>query len=369
MQTQITIPTIRLSDALHDDSVFIDVRSPGEYAQFHIDGAINIPLFSDEERAEVGTLYRQKGQEEAIQAGLAMLSHKLPQLYKQFRAIEQQYPQKRLVVYCWRGGMRSKGIVTVMAALGLAVVQLEGGIRSYRQWIVQGLEDEQALQKPFVVLSGNTGTGKTVILNNLAREGFPVIDLEALAGHRGSVFGHIGCSPRNQKQFEAALWETIRALHHPPYYVIEGESRRIGNISLPPLILEGKERGIHIQLEAPLDFRVKTICQTYPLNDHYDQFNEALAVIEKRLPKEIAMLIRHHLRKREAERVAELLLNYYYDPLYQHSLKKNGPPAFIVHMTSIEEGTLKVKQIIQQLIEEHHWYRCEASCENIQPVT
>lgn len=218
----------------------VDVRSPKEYQETTIPGSINIPIFTNEERAEVGTLYKQKGKEFAKQRGLEIFSQKLPDFIAACKQIKTP-----ITVFCWRGGMRSKTAATVLDLMGVPINRLSGGIRSYRRWIVDFLE-KQTFKPELLVLNGYTGTGKTAILQRLFQNGHPVIDLEGMANHRGSIFGHIGLEPSNQKNFESALVQNILKYEGEPYVFIEGESRRIGKVSIPDLLYEKKEEGLQI---------------------------------------------------------------------------------------------------------------------------
>lgn len=350
MNIDLQVPSLTVEDALQQQVTYVDVRTPKEFEHFHIPGALHLPLFSTEEHARIGTVYRQQGKEAAKQIGLNLFSKKLPHLYQQFKSIKYEHKGKLLVVYCWRGGMRSRSIVSVMSTLGIPVLQLQEGIRAYRRWIVQGLAEEAKKNKPYIVLDGYTGTGKTHILHHLAQEGYPVLDLEGLAHHRGSVFGHIGQRPRNQKQFECALWDRIQKIQDAPYYLIEAESARIGNVHLPDAVLRGKREGIRIQIEAPLEFRIRTICQTYLLDRHYEQFVKAFSTIEKRLPSKAAQEIRTALARRDAAKVVQMLLHHYYDPRYDYAAQKQKPPAYSLHVQSLTDGVNKVKKTIDQIV-------------------
>lgn len=173
--------------------VLIDVRSPSEYKNFSMPGSINIPFFDDAERAEIGTLYKQESVGAAKERGLEIISAKLPEFVKQFKQLEGNK-----TVFCWRGGMRSRTTATLLSLMDVHVSRLEGGIREYRRWVINQLEQPEAPFKAYV-LNGLTGTGKTRILKALEKQGYPVIDLEGLANHKGSIFGHIGVEPNNQK--------------------------------------------------------------------------------------------------------------------------------------------------------------------------
>jgi tRNA 2-selenouridine synthase len=192
--------------------VMIDVRSPSEFQDATIPGSINIPFFDDNERAEIGTIYKQVSVQAAKDRGLEIISAKLPTFVKTFEGIKEQK-----AVFCWRGGMRSHTSATVLSLMGIRTYRLTGGFRSYRRWVVDTLEKMDF--KPRVcVISGNTGAGKTAILRRLQEDGYPVLDLEALAGHRGSIFGHVGLRANNQKTFEAHLVTNLLLLKDLPIF-------------------------------------------------------------------------------------------------------------------------------------------------------
>src|SRR5690606_12633367 len=181
-------------------------------------GSVNIPLFDDEERAVIGTLYKQVSFEAAKQKGLEVVSAKLPQFIRQIAAI----PGPK-AVFCWRGGMRSKTTATLLSLMDIRVARLQGGFRSFRRWVVDYLEHYK-LEAEAIVINGYTGSGKTKLLKQLEQMGLPVVDLEGMAGHRGSVFGQVGLTPNNQKTFESLLALRLKELTNSPYILIEAES-------------------------------------------------------------------------------------------------------------------------------------------------
>ncbi|WP_040229038.1 tRNA 2-selenouridine(34) synthase MnmH [Bhargavaea cecembensis] len=323
----------------------VDVRSPKEFAEGTIPGAINIPIFNNEERAEVGTLYKQQGQEAAKKRGLEIFSAKLPSFVEEFREIGSPF-----TVFCWRGGMRSKTAATVTDLMGLRSSRLTGGIRTYRQWIVSELAKEQ-FTPPLIVLNGYTGCGKTEILKRLKADGFPVIDLEGLAGHRGSIFGGIGLEPSNQKKFDALLVGEMKRHEHSPYVVIEGESRRIGKAVLPEFFDEKKSEGTHLFLRLPADVRVKNILADYDPDQDPARFLEAFSRIEKRIHTPVAKEIRDHLESREFAGAVKLLLEFYYDPRYEHSagLSEDDERQTFIDATDMEDAYRKVRQAVQRI--------------------
>lgn len=294
----------------------IDVRSPQEFADFRIPGSINIPVFDNAERAEVGTIYKQIGPEAAKEKGLEIFSAKLPAFISQFQSLG-----KERIVYCWRGGMRSKTAATVVDLMGLKVSRLNGGIRSYRQWVVKQLETQQFTQKMYV-LNGFTGTGKTILLHRLKKAGCPVLDLEGMANHRGSIFGQIGLTPNNQKTFESLLVQEIAHYENAPFMLLEGESKRIGKATLPSSLYEAKESSVQVFIHLPMEKRIDNILREYHPDEHRDGVIEAFHRIQRHIHTPIAKEIDENLNIGNFASAVRLLLKYYYDPRYEYTLKQ-----------------------------------------------
>lgn len=328
------------------DVVLIDVRSEGEYEESHIPGAVNIPLFDNEERAQVGTMYKQIGQEQAKDLGLQIASQKLPQLVK---AVAETAGDKQPVIYCWRGGMRSKSVATVVDLMGIPVWRLEGGYRGYRESITERLA-HFSLTARCVVIHGMTGVGKTQLLKLLAEDGEPVIDLEGLAGHKGSAFGSIGERPRNQRMFESLLLPKLEELADSPYIIIEAESKRIGRVNMPDFLVEAKERGLHILLEAPLAVRVQRTLEQYVVDDpeFRDKVTGALQAIEKKLsPDDRAFGWEAVAEDRYADLAAMLLVKYY-DPRYTHTMGQYSGEFIQLDATDLEQCKQAIKRTIRE---------------------
>ncbi len=191
---------------LSQSQVIIDVRSPSEFEHGHITGAVNIPVFDDEERKKVGTLYKQAGKQPAIMAGFDFVGPKMSQIAK---LAQKAAPQKRVFIHCWRGGMRSSGIGWLLKTAGFEVSVLEGGYKTYRRFVRQKLGEEINL----IVLGGKTGSGKSDILNELATFGEQIIDLEKIAHHKGSAFGDLGQEKQpSNEQFENNLYLELQKL-------------------------------------------------------------------------------------------------------------------------------------------------------------
>jgi tRNA 2-selenouridine synthase len=314
----------------------IDVRSPKEFREATIPGSINIPVFTDEERAEVGTLYKQSGQEAAKEKGLEIFSGKLPAFIAEFKKIDTP-----MTVFCWRGGMRSKTAATVVELMGIRANRLMGGIRSYRQWVVNELKKE-TFHPELYVLNGYTGTGKTAILEKLKQSGYPVIDLEKMAGHRGSIFGQIGLTPSNQKKFDALLVTAMQQYENEPFVFIEGESKRIGKVVLPEFLYRKKEDGRQIFIDLPVEERVQNILEDYQPWEEPERFLEAYHRIAKHIHTPVAKQIDEDLKSGNFKSATKLLLEYYYDPRYEHATQYPENQKTMIHAANADEAFQKL---------------------------
>jgi tRNA 2-selenouridine synthase len=323
----------------------IDVRSPSEFADFTIPGSENIPLFDDEERRIIGTIYKQISVPAAKDKGLEIVSAKLPAFIKRF----EQIPQRK-AVFCWRGGMRSKTTATVLSLMGIRVYRLTGGIRAYRQWVHDTLESFE-LHPKCIVISGHTGTGKTQILSQLAEEGYPVINLESLAQHRGSIFGHIGLKPSNQKSFEALLLHELLRLNDQPYILIEAESKRVGKVVLPEFLVKWKEDGLSLILDMPVVQRVRNIIADYNPEEHKEECIAAFEHIHKRIHTPISAQISQLLHSNHFEEAIELLLEYYYDPRYEYAGQQYQQEPVVCHVNDTDEAITAIKHKLQELFD------------------
>jgi tRNA 2-selenouridine synthase len=338
-----------LLDLDRNKFTLVDVRSPSEYEEMTIPGSINIPVFNDEERAEVGTLYKQVNPEIAKQRGLEIFAAKLPEFIKTFRQTEGEK-----VVFCWRGGMRSKTAATMLDLMGIKAIRLQGGVRTYRQWVLERLEGLDLKGKVFV-LNGGTGTGKTTILHRLREKGLPVLDLEGMAGHRGSVFGHIGTSPNNQKKFDSLLVQEVLSLQDSPFVLFEAESKRIGKVMVPDYLLRKKEQGTHIILKMPMEQRVKHILEEYKLQEHHEEFLAAFERIRKHIHTPIAAEIQEYIDANDYKNALPLLLEYYYDPKYKHSaMQYPEGQKMIIEVNDVDEAVEAVMAILPEMSRRVH---------------
>ena len=303
------------------DAVPVDVRSPGEYEEFSIPGAVNIPLFTNEERALIGTIYKQEGTDTAKWRAMEIVSPKLPSLLGQIRALHDE--GKHPVIYCWRGGMRSKSVATFLSFSGISVPRLIGGYRAYRQYILD--EIPNLIPPTAISIHGMTGVGKTEVLEKLKDCGMPVIDLEACAGHRGSIFGTFGLfEGHNQKTFDSLLYQTLLNIKDSPFFLVEAESKRIGKAVQPDELLERKHRGLNINLQASLSSRIERIYRDYVapyLQEQWfhDKVLERLTILYKRIKnQDVIARLNDEARRQNYKAVIQILLEDYYDPRYAH---------------------------------------------------
>jgi tRNA 2-selenouridine synthase len=341
---------IRVEDSvILDCPAFIDVRSPEEYSMGHIPGAINIPLFNNAERAHVGATYKQIGIEEAKDLGLTIASPKLPDIVGQVRQIYKSGQQ--VVIYCWRGGMRSKSIVNVLGMMGVPAPQLLGGYKAYRQYVLDRLRT--FVVKPvIVVLCGSTGVGKTIILNRLARRNIPSIDLEELANHRGSVFGQIGLGkPATAQNFDAELLAKLNKLNNQPYIVVECESKRIGNVYLPEALFNAMRQGKNLLLSANIELRVDRLIAEYMdmCGNNHEAIIAGIQSLRKRIGNKKTDQILDWFKSGMIREVVKILLLDYYDPMYGY--EKTDPSNYdtCVKADDVEQATDDIIQYLQEL--------------------
>lgn len=331
-----------------ENPIFIDVRSPVEFKEAHIPGAKNIPLFSDEEREQVGILYKQKGQEQAKWLALQIIAPKIQSLLNSIKAEADR--GKKPIVYCWRGGMRSKSVVTFADLAGISIYRLTGGFKHYRQWVIDHL-NPSLLPQRFVVLHGMTGVGKTTLLDMLSQKQFPILDLEKCAGHRGSVFGGIGKPVHTQKTFEALLVYELQKLKGLPYVFIEAESKRIGKVVQPDFLLEEKKKGIHIHLETSVEIRVNRIYEEYvesfSQDPHFKQrVLDAISPILKRFPTALKKDVQSFIEKEDYQSLIAVLLKEYYDPRYTHKLTEYEGDFYSINADDLEQVVNEIVAIV-----------------------
>jgi tRNA 2-selenouridine synthase len=300
----------------------IDVRTPAEFAEDHIPGAINCPVLDNEQRIEVGTLYKQASPFDAKKIGAAYVAENIAHhLRTTFRDRPRTW---RPLIVCWRGGQRSGSMTLILRRVGWDAHQLEGGYKAYRKQVLDRLADLPR-QLKLTVVCGATGSGKSRVLHALSRLGEQVLDLEELACHKGSVLGVLPGSPQpSQKRFESKLLVALQAFDLERTVYIEAESRKIGVLQLPDALLETMRSGTCIKIEATFDARVEFLLRDY---DYFltapDWLNSRLDVLRNLQSREtIARWQSYASGGHWRELVCELI-ELHYDPLYRRSQNSN----------------------------------------------
>jgi tRNA 2-selenouridine synthase len=314
--------------ALGAGAPMFDVRSPGEFTHASIPGAYTFPLFTNEERAAVGTLYKQSSREAAIKTGLDFFGIKMRRMVEEAEQIIQQHPignrpaaEQTVLVHCWRGGMRSAAIAWLLDLYGYRVYTLNGGYKSFRNWVMETLANPGPIQ----VLGGYTGSGKTDLLQVLKnRHAQPVVDLEGIAHHKGSAFGAIEMPPQpSQEMFENRLAIAIHQIRCIPAYTqtpiwMEDESQRIGSVNLPSFFWEPFRQQPVLFLEIPFEERLAYLARTYGKLNKGD-IASAITRIQKRLGGLEAKTALGCLVEGNITECFRILLRYY-DKKYEKSL-------------------------------------------------
>jgi tRNA 2-selenouridine synthase len=318
----------------------IDVRSPGEYNHAHIPGAVSIPIFDNEERAQVGTKYKNAGKDAAVLMGLDMVGAKLSGFVKQSKKLNPQ--QKDVLVHCWRGGMRSGSFAWLLDTAGLTVSTLIGGYKAYRNAVLSAFSEPHQI----IILGGKTGSGKTDILKELAKQGEQTIDLEGLAHHKGSTYGAIGQLPQpSTEQFENLLFGEWRQLDSTRRIWLEDESRNVGSCFIPMPLWQQMRAAPVAFVDVPKETRVKRLVSEYTGIDH-NLLIEATERISKRLGGKVTKDALEALSRHDYATVADLTLDYY-DKAYLHGLSQR-PPTNIYPLKIADDNPVETaKQLIE----------------------
>jgi tRNA 2-selenouridine synthase len=304
---------IPFTPALFDSHCLVDCRTPLEFAEDHLPGAVNVPILTNEERVEIGTIHKLEGPQRARIAGLELTCGRFAAMVHEVVSHAKGRP---VLVYCWRGGLRSLSMAILLEMTGHPVVQLLGGYKAFRAQVLDYFETCRP-PAPLIVIHGMTGTGKTDFINGLDRQKWTVIDLEGLARHRGSAFGALGLEEQPpQKQFDTLLWNLIRQAPAGRPIVLEGESQRIGQISLPGRFYEVMSASVKIWCHAGLTTRVHRLSAEYAREEYRESIEAALERIKKRLGGPHYSELKGLLAGWDMEGLTRGLIEYYYDKLY-----------------------------------------------------
>ncbi|MDD2365858.1 MAG: tRNA 2-selenouridine(34) synthase MnmH [Desulfuromonadaceae bacterium] len=298
---------------LIDTHCFIDVRSPHEFDEDHIPGAYNVPLLTDEERVEVGTIHKEIGLIEARRKGLELTCSRFYWMVEKINSIADG---RQIIIYCWRGGLRSSSVTVLLNMSGTAAQQLVGGYKAFRKIVIDYFE-LCSFSSPMIIMHGMTGTGKTVFINSLSSDKWSTIDLEGLANHRGSAFGALGLSQYfTQKHFETLLWDSFRKLKGDRPIVLEGESQRIGKYYLPGSLYQKMGVSYRVWCYATVETRIKRLVAEYAFPEYQNDMLSSLERIKKKLSGSRYNVLKNSILSWNVEAIARGLVEGYYDRIY-----------------------------------------------------
>lgn len=317
-----TVPATEVLARLHEFDALIDARSEDEYLEDHLPGAVNWPTLNNEERRDIGTLYKQVNAFEAKKRGAAIAARNIA-AHIEREVIDKPKDWKPLA-YCWRGGKRSGSLSLILSEIGFRVTLVEGGYKAFRAAVVQDIP-RLVNGLDWRVICGTTGSGKTRLLQALAAQGAQVIDLEALANHRSSVLGAIPGLPQpTQKRFDTLVWNALRQLDRTRPVFVESESKKVGNVSVPTSLIETMRESTCLNLVLPDAERVALLMEDYDffVRD-VESFCERLQVLTDFRGKAVVEAWQASVRAGQIEPVVQELLTQHYDPVYLQSMRRN----------------------------------------------
>lgn len=326
MARPITYTTYPISEIY---SEIIDVRSEGEFAEDCLPGAINLPVLNNEQRVKVGTIYKQVSPFEARKIGAALTAENIAiHLQQHFADKDKDYCA---LVYCWRGGQRSRSLALVLSEIGWEVNLLEGGYKTYRSYVREQLE--QLPQKfTYKIVCGLTGTGKTQILQRMKQKGLQVLDLEALANHRGSLLGQqwelettiLPSKQPSQKSFESLLLQHLQGFHTNEVVWLESESNKIGEVYIPTALWQMMQQAKCVEVQLSQQARIEWLLQEYPhLQDNPEVLKSKLKMLKNRHGRQKIEQWFGLIEQGNWYALVGDLLSFHYDPAYSRSLKKS----------------------------------------------
>jgi tRNA 2-selenouridine synthase len=316
----------------------MDVRSEGEFQDGHIPGSFSIPVLNNEERKQVGTDYKRRGKEDAIRTGHRLVEPKLNEMVLNTRQLS---PEGEILVYCWRGGLRSEKFCAFMEQEGMKTHRLHGGYKSYRHAAIETFNEKF----PLIVIGGKTGCGKTEILEHLREAGEQVIDLEAMANHKGSAFGGLMKSGQpTTEQFQNELFEILRSIDRSRPVWIEDESISIGRVFVPEAFWKQKAAAPVIQIEMSAENRINRLVEEYGPADR-SEFQSSMEKIAERLGGKEFKAASQLLQSGDLHGTIEILLTYY-DKTYNYSLEKKNTQIIATHSWEGERNSTLIEKLI-----------------------
>ena len=327
--------------------LLIDVRSPGEYYKGHMSNSINIPLFDNDERSIVGTIYKNKGREKAVIHALEIIENKIEKIVNNLFNTMNLYKEKNdeskieeitLKIYCARGGMRSSSISWLLEKFKINSIILKGGYKSYRKWSLDSFCEEWKI----VVIGGKTGTGKTKLLKLLEENNYQIIDLERIACHRGSTFGGLGMKEQpSNEQFENLIAEKLNNFKKNNQIILEAESANIGRCKIPHELFKLMKKAKRIEIVKSESNRLKELINTYSIFDQ-DDLEDAVYRIKKRLGPQRTKRAIESIKRKDWEGVCKSVLEYY-DKCYEYEkLGKENIKILDLKNNSYDKNTLKL---------------------------
>lgn len=323
-----------------DNRVLIDVRTPAEYKNGHIPGALNLPLFSDEERVVVGTTYKQDSPEAALLTGLDFVGGKMSYFVKE---AEKLAPDQKVIVHCWRGGKRSGSMAWLLDMAGFNVQVLEGGYKAYRTFLLSKLSNDFP---KMIILGGFTGSAKTEILHHIRAKGEQFLDLEGIARHKGSAFGALGQELQPQvEQFENDLYKAFSKLDTSKRFWVEDESRSIGRVYVPQDFWAGMRRRPVIFLKRPTEVRTAHLMKEYACFSP-EELSHSFEKISRRLGGQHLKTALEALQNNDYGAAAAIALRYY-DKAYGNSLERRTETCEVI---PFETNETSHEIIAEQLI-------------------
>jgi tRNA 2-selenouridine synthase len=318
----VVIPAAQAVEQLESFDAVIDARSESEYAEDRLPGAVNWPSLNDQERHEVGTLYKQVSPFEARKRGASLVAANIARHIA--RDVMDKPKDWKPLVYCWRGGQRSNSLALVLGQIGFRVALVEGGYKAFRGAVLAQLP-ELAQRLAYRVVCGPTGSGKTRLLQALDAAGAQVLDLEALASHRSSVLGFIPGQPQpSQKHFDTLVWEKLRSFDPAVPVYVESESRKVGNLAVPEALITAMRASPCLRLDLPDDERVQLLLEDYDFfTRDTDLFCRRLDALVQLRGREQVQAWQEQVRAGNLEPVVRELLVKHYDPGYATSTERN----------------------------------------------
>jgi len=317
----------------------VDVRSPGEFSYGHIPGAVNIPLFNDSQRAEVGTIYKKEGNLKAVIRGIDLAA---PEMSDKLRSAVALAPEKSILIYCWRGGMRSEAMAWLFSMGGLTPLMLEGGYKAYRNYILTGL----GKKRNFIILGGLTGSGKTHILKYMMSSGKQVTDLEGLASHKGSAFGAMGQQPQPSSEYFAnLLYSDLAGKKEEDLIWLEDESRNIGTVFMPDSFYDMIQSAPLIALMMSIETRIPRLLREYA-SFPPEQIIASVMKISKRLGGDRTREALEAIRNGDFATAIRITLEYY-DKSYNYALSKPQDRKVIYIETDTDDVAVNAAKVLE----------------------